>query len=607
MQIEYKEVFFPLTVFALGSCQTKDTPPKTIFHEFIEHCQSSTLVINGPSIFGHEVLPYSQQAYAILIEALQTEALNNTPLTLNFVGFSRGGIILLHIANFLQEHLKKLSQIPTLSKTDAHIFKQLNRVEINLCNLDPVAGLGSKNLPFARQIPKIIKKYIAILQVDEMRREFKPQDLSRIIVESSQTTEIIFLPIYGNHSDATRIKSADKTSAYTLFQGLLYHFLNLHHIKFSLVPTIQTPLDMLKWFSLHHQERQKYLEYGKRMKFFDSMMLRKPRKLQNNLQYYIEEQDIFINQCEKELLKYCFPNLFHRLFEQNIHGCEQMNVLDDIQNVQRQIPELWRRLNMHFANIEHCISGKAHLTPLQILPHLYVDISAEYKHSTDFRRYQLRHDVTLLTLRYEREKSEYLPFHQQPLAKASRLLRETLYPKHNTEELDYQEIIKRLQSISKAYKLAQHENQLQILIDDLLKKYDEEVPLVQPYRTWSILGIQLLCNSLYYFIDLVGHLGYIGGLILSAMGQFLIDFSNRLSDVSHHSSIFWLMIVLLYGTGELLFSHFGIKPLAEYLKYELMVLRDNWIKEIVEDALLTSASSTSNYKANKSFSLSASS
>lgn len=91
------------------------------------------------------------------------------------------------------------------------------------------------------------------------------------------------------------------------------------------------------------------------------------------------------------------------------------------------------------------------------------------------------------------------------------------------------------------------------------------------------------------------------------MGQFLIDLSNRLSDISHNSNMLWLMIIILYGSGELLFSHFGIKPLAEYFKYELIVLRDHWIREIVEDALLMRASSTTTYKANKSFSLSASS
>ena len=44
------------------------------------------------------------------------------------------------------------------------------------------------------------------MQMDEMRRDFKPQDMSRAIIASRQTN-VSMLPMYGNHSDCTKIKS----------------------------------------------------------------------------------------------------------------------------------------------------------------------------------------------------------------------------------------------------------------------------------------------------------------------------------------------------------------------------------------------------------------
>jgi hypothetical protein len=74
----------------------------------------------------------------------------------NMVGFSRGAVTCLRIANWLQEFLG-------------------TQWELNIFAIDPVAGLDAGlKLQDTRRVPKIVKEYVGILAMDELRGDYKP-------------------------------------------------------------------------------------------------------------------------------------------------------------------------------------------------------------------------------------------------------------------------------------------------------------------------------------------------------------------------------------------------------------------------------------------------
>ena len=591
MQLEYENIVFPLTIFSLGTDQKRDVKSDTILHRFINSCQSSKLVIDGPSVVGIDVFSIGQEACNLILEKLQHETINQSPLIINLTGFSRGGIVNLYIVNFIYEHLEKLEKKLNRPLSENHVLYNLKRLQVNMFNLDPVAGIGASSHPFARNIPKIVNKYVALLQLDEMRREFKPQDLTRIIVQSSKDTDVCLLPLYGNHSNATKIKSYERCSAPVIYQSMLYFFLTKHHSQFTFFPPTSSPHELLASYSKHHQERQSYFQYGKRMKFFDSSMFRTPRKINKQIKYYIDDPDIFVNLCEKELLKFCYPNAFHVLFEHNINAIDVRLATNECKIIQEKFPELWIRLCMHLPNIHdkdeqieiNAASGFHHEFPFHILPMLFNDIS-KIKIENDLGR--LVADVRRLTFRYEREKSDLFTFHRRPLAHAAQAIRDQVdvICSENEKDNTYANIITMLQDISLDFKQAHHNNDLMLMIDELLLSYDESIPLINTSNfDIQIYLIKFMMDGMYYMVDFIGKLGYIPGFILSLTGIFFNDMGTRLLDVSFPEIFLWPLIPFAFciqQLGILLKSHFGLKGVIEDLEYEIIVARDNWIRDL---------------------------
>jgi hypothetical protein len=67
-------------------------------------------VIDGQSLLGCEVDSIGQEACQLILESIQLEGLNSSPLIINLAGFSRGGIVNLYIVNYLQQLLQKLEE-----------------------------------------------------------------------------------------------------------------------------------------------------------------------------------------------------------------------------------------------------------------------------------------------------------------------------------------------------------------------------------------------------------------------------------------------------------------------------------------------------------------
>ena len=193
--------------------------------------------------------------------------------------------------------------------------------------MDPVAGLTDKSNKDARIIPDNVKNVTAILQKDERRRDFKPQDLTRFIVASPKT-RVTLLPMFGNHSDNTKIKAEGMESGTLLSWHALYHFLTQRgtRFKYNKIPDVvysenyttsrgklevkipknvnmPDPFEpiaystqLLKLFRDHHDNRKAYHDSGLQAKLLDGLPMPRISEPQ------IDKVDIMLNIqsfCEK--------------------------------------------------------------------------------------------------------------------------------------------------------------------------------------------------------------------------------------------------------------------------------------------------------------------
>lgn len=112
--------------------------------------------------------------------------------TVNLVGWSRGAVTCMRIANLMYE-----------------VFK--DEIACNIFAVDPVAGAdaGTK-MDDTQVLESNVERYVGILAMHEMRSTFKPQDWSRV---RAPATECIFLPMPGVHN-AQVIPGTPPDSAY---------------------------------------------------------------------------------------------------------------------------------------------------------------------------------------------------------------------------------------------------------------------------------------------------------------------------------------------------------------------------------------------------------
>ena len=104
--------------------------------------------------------------------------------TINLIGWSRGAVTCLKIANDFSKHFTRAG------------------FQLNIFAIDPVAGLGHKGNSDTSTIPGNVKNYVATLAIHEMRTGFKPQSLKRVSCKGK--TNVLFLPFPGKHNTQVR-------------------------------------------------------------------------------------------------------------------------------------------------------------------------------------------------------------------------------------------------------------------------------------------------------------------------------------------------------------------------------------------------------------------
>lgn len=525
------------------------TDPHPLVKDKVEYnpeTRHASLALDGASTFGTEVSPNAQTAakavFAWLIQELLHPHDPDEKININFAGFSRGSVTALEALNILNQMLDK--HIFDVHENKRKIFQEnLSKLHILLYANDPVSGFSDKTLKSRIVIPEIKINYkldahqeemshavpldhIAPIQQDEMRREFKPQDISRREVEDFETVNSIYLPFYGNHSDSMKYKGDNIADCAIINYNLMYQALSSHGTQFTKHNIIRTTpavdpktqkikytlseaeattdippmyghvstkisktladahknggltLDedmalkggqsrpsgygsiyfdklnteqLLEHFARAKFHREDYEKSGKKMKFFDSFPLiaKAQRSFTQQLEYYVDESDFFLNQYERELLKQAYPAAFNFLFERGLkddyteRNPEEMQTLrnnfhEDLNKMGKQNPNVLRVLRSWISSTitleEGAVIRLNELTTplgnykLETSPLTSAIKGQKYKPQNFFAHQLelLEKEVVQETMRYQRTKEEYMAFYEKAHFNEATQIRETV-------------------------------------------------------------------------------------------------------------------------------------------------------------------------------------
>ena len=547
------------------------------------------------------------------------------------MGLSRGAITCIRIANLLND---KKNELETSYNVDERVLlRKLNKLQLNIFAIDPVAGMGAKQVDESRVIPGNVKNYVSILQLDEMRRDFKPQDITRTIIANPKQTNVVALPFHGNHTQATKIKSNDMQSTALLVQSALYTFLTNNGTTFegTEVPALpnydkdkekKSKIEfnqrrdisadkLLTLFEKQHKEQNEYSKYGERSKLSDSAFLRAPRSINQHKEYYVTDSDFFVNQLERELFKVTYPRTFNYFFERNkedpffLSNSTENQVVTDLKSLKTQHPSLYERLQKKYpGNIKineqgdpinvAASTGSAYLEPCHALMQIYPDMLKKdfiQKSETENDRImKLKQGIISQTSFYDREKYQFLTFDKRSESDRTQRIRDNVCDIiKDSEDNKEQRLLGVLEHHANFLHHANSSSELLTLLQEMLKNHGRPFEESSDYDFLTILltefihmSLSLIKNTVYF----VGSLGFVGGYALSVIGTFLEDFGRRgneiIGDIGYNPLKLFArgLATVVENVGYVIKQHFGLKPATDYLTDKIRDLRDNTVYQL---------------------------
>jgi hypothetical protein len=618
------------TLFAYGTGESHEKT-NNIVSQFTKACVSEHSYLNGPKLLGREVQPNAEEGARRLLAWLQDQPDDKN--TINLTGFSRGSVTCIRIANLLQSKKQDLESREDLSPDEQKLLTRLSQLDLNMFLMDPVAGLTDKSVKESRVIPEIVTNYVSVLQKDERRRDFKPQDMTRIVVANPQKTNVTMLPMYGNHSDNTKIKSKEMTSGTQLAWYALHQFLTQNGTKFTddQIPQIafsdsypdetgklRQPVDLppdpsakelLKLFTEHHKNRPAYLKSGLVSKLTDGIPApRTERTLNKHNEYYVKNSEFFVNQLERELFKIAYPKSFNYLFENNIKdprfptdsNSSEIEVIQELEELRREDPVLFRSLGTRgVKGLTGDISvgeprGYNYLEPCtsmqQIFPNLVPDSVKENAEQMN-KLAALEKEIYRVTFQYEREKSELNFADDRSQAARTKQIRKEIKDLINngTESVDqkYDLVLDKLEQHYKELVLRNSPSELPQILNRVLADHGRLYVVNQPSIANDLLvsvvhGTLSLAKEAVRF---VGNIGYVGGYTLYAVGSALEAIGKRtnelIGDIGYNPlKLIGSICATLLECVYLIKQSFGIKPLTQFLTHGIKELRDSLTQAI---------------------------
>jgi len=221
--------------------------------------------------------------------------------TINMIGWSRGAVTCLRMANWIKEFLG-------------------NGISINIFAIDPVAGLDAgEKLKDTYTIPDIVKQYLGILMLDEMRGDFKPQDLSRIQTTDPDQSKVAFLLFPGVHNTPVKTKDAGIGEVTRVVRALAYRFLDSHGTLFQAEEPTYSSHQMCEMYAeavLKRAGYKKMMSKGLKAKLSGGLEDRQIRADAAN--YVSADANYFINEHHRMCFQASAPDVYSYFFTHNV-------------------------------------------------------------------------------------------------------------------------------------------------------------------------------------------------------------------------------------------------------------------------------------------------
>ncbi|MDI1243375.1 MAG: DUF5621 domain-containing protein [bacterium] len=251
------------------------------------------------NLAGHGVEDNARHAI-VTIANLQT-----LPDTINLVGWSRGAVTCLVIANMLYD-----------PSTTEGLFRG---IKVNIFAIDPVAGMEAgigADSESRRLIPPSVKNYVGILASGENRNTFSPQDLSRVRVVDKAASNVIFLPMPGKHSTVAQDNDPKGILVSDICFNLAHRFFEKFGSRQSAGPARPMMSDaMLEAYSTILVESGQYNKIKQKGAF--QFAIGKgfgQREFAKKPEEYTQNSAYFINEHHRVLFESTCPNLYSWLF-----------------------------------------------------------------------------------------------------------------------------------------------------------------------------------------------------------------------------------------------------------------------------------------------------
>jgi hypothetical protein len=255
----------------------------------------------GANIVGYGVEDNARHAVVALADLPQL------PDTVNLIGWSRGAVTTLVIANMLFDP----------GSTEG-LFRT---IKVNIFAIDPVAGgdAGTKDgAESKRLITPNVKNYLSVLNTGENRKTFSPQDLSRVIVVDPGSSNVVFLPFPGKHSSCAQNNDPKAKEVSDIAWSLGVTFLEHFGTRFSPTPPRCQSYESFARYCAITTKAEEYA--GVRQKGLKQRLIGKgfgKRAMSEELEAYTRFSDYFVNEHHRRLFEQRLPSLYRWLFTPN--------------------------------------------------------------------------------------------------------------------------------------------------------------------------------------------------------------------------------------------------------------------------------------------------
>ncbi len=523
-----------------------------------------TLVLDGPKTIArdltgkHHIDDNVALVKAAIISWIRNAA-DNVDLHWNMMGFSRGAITNRECLNALKEAI----EAGELGGQEP----KLKRLKILLFENDPVAGTSDKANPKKQIIPHIqvdgvdIKiEHIATLQMNEMRRDFKPQDLSRTKVENFNSIFSTFLPFLGNHSDGMKVKHKKMRGVPFIINDLAYQLFKKNGTVFSqdAIPSLYgktvkenedilvkpSNIQLLEEFSDAKANRKYYEASGKKFKFALEgipILAKIQRTFAKEMQSYVRDPEFFMNQYERELFKAQYPMIFNHLFEggyQSNLGQDRAALHTEFNAMRKANPKLFAQLlnsrkiykdKQSQIYIPSSSQGDSYVEPLLLLHSL----QGQHSPVENRKLSNLEKEVKQVTYLYQRQKSELMAFYERAHFTEAQHVREEMEAILSSADTEVNKYARILSSLKVHYEHLYLAGSKSTLLDDLSALLEVHGFSIKTENAPGIgkSMIEDFGQSIRYLGKIFTNSANVVATIFGIPGSFLEDFGRRINDL----------------------------------------------------------------------------